>query len=65
MEIKRASTQKPSFCDEKKPVVRKNKKKKSSCNTCSSEGSTAVDSKEIVRIIEEEIGKHNFLIKGD
>ena len=63
MEIKRASTQKPAFCDEKKPIVKK-KKKKSSCNTCSSEGST-VDSKEIVRIIEEEIGKHNFLIKGD
>jgi len=65
MEIKRASTQKPEFCDEKKPIVKKKKKKKkSSCNTCSSEGST-VDSKEIVRIIEEEIGKHNFLIKGD
>ena len=64
MEIKRSSTQKPKFCDEKKPIVKK-KKKKSSCNTCSSEGSTAVDSKEIVRIIEEEIGKHNFSIKGD
>ena len=63
MEIKRASTQKPVFCDEKKPIVKKKKKKKSSCNTCSSEGST-VDSKEIVRIIEEEIGKHDFLIKG-
>jgi phage terminase large subunit-like protein len=62
MEIKRASTKKPDFCDEKKPIVMK--KKKSSCNTCSSEGST-VDSKEIVRIIEEEIGKHNFSIKGD
>ena len=63
MEIKRAITQKPEFCEEKKPIVKK-KKKKSSCNTCSSEGST-VDSKEIVRIIEEEIGKHKFSIKGD
>ena len=63
MEIKRAITQKPEFCEEKKPIIKK-KKKKSSCNTCSSEGST-VDSKEIVRIIEEEIGKHSFLIKGD
>ena len=82
MEIKRASTKKPEFCDEKKPIVKKKKKGskripvnkvrqtayvsdlQESCNTCSSEGST-VDSKEIVRIIEEEIGKHNFLIKGD
>jgi len=64
MEIKRASTQKPVFCDEKKPIVKK-KKKKSSCNTCSSSEGSTVDSKEIVRIIEEEIGKHNFLIKGD
>ena len=63
MEIKRASTQKPKFCDDKKPIVKK-KKKKSSCPACSSEGST-VDSKEIVRIIEEEIGKHKFSIKGD
>jgi len=62
MEIKRTITQKPEFCEEKKPIVKK-KKKKSSCNTCSSEGST-VDSKEIVRIIEEEIGKHNFSTKG-
>ena len=63
MEIKRASTQKPEFCDEKKPIVKK-KKKKSSCPACSGEGHT-VDSKEIVRIIEEEIGKHKFSIKGD
>jgi len=62
MEIKRASTKKPEFCDEKKPIVKK--KKKSSCPACSGEGHT-VDSKEIVRIIEEEIGKHKFSIKGD
>jgi uncharacterized protein with PIN domain len=55
MEIKRATTQKPEFCDEKKPIVMK--KKKSSCPACSGEGPT-VDSKEVVRIIEEEIGKH-------
>ena len=53
MEIKRASTQKPDFCDEKKPIVKK-KKKKSSCNTCSGEGHT-VDSKEAILIIEREI----------
>ena len=57
MEIKRASTQKPEFCDEKKPIVKK--KKKSSCPACSGEGHT-VDSKEIVRIIGEEIEKHDF-----
>ena len=62
MEIKRASTKKPDFCDEKKPIVMK--KKKSSCPACSGEGHT-VDNKEIVRIIEEEIGKHKFSIKGD
>ena len=65
MEIKRASTQKPKFCDDKKPIVKKKKmKKKSSCPACSGEGHT-VDSKEIVRIIEEEAGKHNFLMKGE
>ena len=53
MEIKRSSTQKPKFCDEKKPIVKK-KKKKSSCNTCSGEGHT-VDSKEAILIIEKEI----------
>jgi len=63
MEIKRASTKKPEFCDEKKPIVKK-KKKKSSCPACSGEGHT-VDNKEILRIIEEEIGKHKFSIKGD
>ena len=51
MEIKRASTQKPEFCEEKKPIV---KKKKSSCITCSGEGHT-VDSKEAILIIEKEI----------
>ena len=64
MEIKRASTQKPKFCDDKKPIVKNKKKKKSSCPACSGEGHT-VDSKEIVRIIEKEIGKHKFSIKGD
>ena len=55
MEIKRASTQKPEFCGEKKPIVKKKKKnKKSSCNTCSGEGHT-VDSKEAILIIEKEI----------
>jgi len=53
MEIKRATTQKPEFCDEKKPIVTK-KKKKSSCITCSGEGHT-VDSKEAILIIEKEI----------
>ena len=62
MEIKRASTQKPEFCDEKTPVVKK-KKKKSSCPACDGEGSI-VDRKEAIRIIEEEIVKHNFSIKG-
>ena len=28
MEIKRASTQKPEFCDEKKPIVKKKKSSK-------------------------------------
>ena len=55
MEIKRASTQKPKFCDDKKPIVKKKKKKKkSSCITCSGEGHT-VDSKEAILIIEREI----------
>ena len=55
MEIKRAITQKPEFCDEKKPIVKKKKKKKkSSCITCSGEGHT-VDSKEAILIIEKEI----------
>ena len=53
MEIKRSSTQKPEFFDEKKPIV-KTKKKKSSCNTCSGEGHI-VDSKEALIIIEKEI----------
>ena len=53
MEIKRATTQKPEFCEEKKPIVKK-KKKKSSCITCSGEGHT-VDSKEAILIIEKEI----------
>ena len=44
MEIKRAITQKPEFCGEKKPIVKK-KKKKSSCPTCSGEIRT-VDNKE-------------------
>ncbi len=54
MEIKRSSTQKPEFCDEKKPIVKTKKKKKSSCNTCSGEGHI-VDSKEALIIIEKEI----------
>ena len=55
MEIKRATTQKPEFCEEKKPIVKKKKKKKkSSCITCSGEGHT-VDSKEAILIIEKEI----------
>ena len=55
MEIKRASTQKPEFCEEKKPIVKKKKKKKkSSCITCSGEGHT-IDSKEAILIIEKEI----------
>ena len=54
MEIKRSSTQKPEFCDEKKPIVKTKKKKKSSCITCSGEGHT-VDSKEAILIIEKEI----------
>ena len=56
MEIKRATTQKPEFCEEKKPIVKnkKKKKKKSSCITCSGEGHT-VDSKEAILIIEREI----------
>ena len=29
MEIKRATTQKPEFCEEKKPIVKKKKKKSS------------------------------------
>ena len=62
MEIKRAITQKPEFCEEKKPIVKK-KKKKSSCPACDGEGSI-VDRKEAIRIIEEEIVKHNFSIKG-
>ena len=53
MEIKRSSTQKPEFCDDKKPIV-KTKKKKSSCNTCSGEGHT-IDSKEALTIIEKEL----------
>ena len=63
MEIKRAITQKPEFCGEKKPIVKnkKKKKKKSSCITCSGEIRT-VDNKEALRIIEEEIAKYNFLI---
>jgi uncharacterized protein with PIN domain len=62
MEIKRAITQKPEFCEEKKPIVKKKKKKKkSSCITCSGEIRT-VDNKEALRIIEEEIAKYNFLI---
>jgi len=28
MEIKRASTQKPEFCDEKKPIIKKKKSSK-------------------------------------
>ena len=64
MEIKRAITQKPGFCEEKKPIVKKKKKKKkSSCPACDGEGSI-VDRKEAIRIIEEEIVKHNFSIKG-
>jgi len=55
MEIKRSSTQKPEFCDEKKPIVKKKKKKKkSSCITCSGEGHT-VDCKEAILIKEKEI----------
>ena len=55
MEIKRSSTQKPEFCDEKKPIVKKKKKKKkSSCNTCSGTGHT-IDSKEAITIIEKEL----------
>ena len=55
MEIKRSSTQKPEFCDEKKPIVKKKKKnKKSSCNTCGGEGHT-IDSKEALTIIEKEL----------
>ena len=53
MEIKRSSTQKPEFCDEKKPIVKK-KKKKSYCPACSGEGHV-VDSKEALIIIEKEI----------
>ena len=54
MEIKRTSTQKPEFCDEKKPIVKKKKRKKGSCNTCSGEGHI-VDSKEALTIIEKEL----------
>ena len=55
MEIKRASTQKPKFCDDKKPIVKKKKKKnKSSCPACSGEGHT-IDSKEALTIIEKEL----------
>ena len=84
MEIKRASTQKPEFCDEKKPIVKKKKKKSSkrvspvnkvrqtayvsdledSCPACHGPLHT-IDRKEVVRIIEEEAGKHNFLMKGE
>ena len=65
MEIKRASTQKPEFCDDKKPIVKKKKKKnKSSCPACHGPLHT-IDRKEVVRIIEEEAGKHNFLMKGE
>ena len=53
MEIKRSSTQKPEFCDEKNPIV-KMKKKKSSCTTCSGTGHT-IDSKEAITIIEKEL----------
>ena len=62
MEIKRAITQKPEFCEEKKPIIKK-KKKKSSCPACDGE-ERSVDRKEAIRIIEEEIVKHNFSIKG-
>ena len=55
MEIKRSSTQKPEFCDEKKPIVKKKKKKnKSSCPACSGEGHI-IDSKEALTIIEKEL----------
>ena len=82
MEIKRASTQKPEFCDEKKPVVKKKKNIKrvppvnkvrqtayvsdleESCPACHGPLHT-IDRKEVVRIIEEEAGKHNFLMKGE
>ena len=83
MEIKRASTQKPEFCDEKKPIVKTKKKKSSkrvpvnkvrqtayvsdledSCPACHGPLHT-IDRKEVVRIIEEEAGKHNFLMKGE
>jgi len=86
MEIKRASTQKPKFCDDKKPIVKKNKKKKKSskrvppvnkvrqtayvsdledsCPACHGPLHT-IDRKEVVRIIEEEAGKHNLLMKGE
>ena len=83
MEIKRASTQKPEFCDEKKPVVMKKKKSskrvppvnkvrqtayvsdlEDSCPACHGSLHT-IDRKEAVRIIEEETGKHNFLMKGE
>ena len=82
MEIKRASTQKPEFCDEKKPIVKKKKKGskrvsvnkvrqtayvsdlEDSCPACHGPLHT-IDRKEVVRIIEEEAGKHNFLMKGE
>ena len=83
MEIKRASTQKPEFCDEKKPVVMKKMKSskrvppvnkvrqtayvsdlEGSCPACHGPLHT-IDRKEVVRIIEEEAGKHNFLMKGE
>ena len=83
MEIKRASTQKPEFCDEKKPVVMKKKKSskrvppvnkvrqtayvsdlEESCPACHGPLHT-IDRKEVVRIIEEEAGKHNLLMKGE
>ena len=82
MEIKRASTQKPEFCGEKKPVVKKKKSSKrvppvnkvrqtayvsdleDSCPACHGPLHT-IDRNEVVRIIEEEAGKHNFLMKGE
>ena len=54
MEIKRQTSQKPEFCEEKKPIIKKKKNKKSSCNTCSGEGHT-IDSKEALTIIEKEL----------
>ena len=82
MEIKRASTQKPKFCDDKKPIVKKKKKGskrvpvnkvrqtayvsdlEDSCPACHGPLHT-IDRNEVVRIIEEEAGKHNFLMKGE